>query len=284
MAEAKSVIQVRKNNGELVPFEIIKLKEALRRSGAAEIEIEAIALQVQSSLYEGIKTKKIFELAYSLLGKLSNRSAGRFKLKRALFELGPSGFPFEQFVGKIIENEGYTVQTGQFIQGRCVRHEVDVVASKPGKVIMAECKFHQSEGIKSDVKISLYVHSRFQDIGYKIQEDSSYKNVHFQPMLVTNTRFTDDAVQFAECSGLKLLSWDYPSGNGLKDKIDRLHFYPVTVLKSLNRQEVLGLLDKGIVLCSDIVKHPELLDGLHVPDQRIKTIRQEAQTLVSENY
>ncbi|MFH0761739.1 MAG: ATP cone domain-containing protein [Bacteroidota bacterium] len=280
MAEAKSVIQVRKNNGELVPFDVIKLKEALRRSGAGEIEIEAVALQVQSSLYEGIKTKKIFELAYSLLGKLSHRSAGRFKLKRALFELGPSGFPFEQFVARIIETEGYSVLTGQIIQGRCVQHEVDVVASKPGKVIMAECKFHQSEGVKSDVKISLYVNSRFIDIKQKFLKKEENRNIAFQPMLVTNTRFTDDAIQFGECSGLRLVSWDYPVGNGLKEWIDRLHFYPITVLMSLNRQERVGLMEKGIVLCKDIVNNPDLLTDLHLPQDRFKNITHEAQALV----
>ncbi len=284
MTAATKSIQVRKNTGELVAFDIQKLKDALRRSGAGEDEIEAVALQIQSSLHEGITTKIIFEQAYSILRKLSNRSAGRFKLKKALFEMGPSGFPFETFVSKIIETEGYKVQTGQIIKGRCVQHEVDVVAIQPGKVIMAECKFHQSESVKSDVKISLYVHSRFQDIGNKLQEDPAYNGMHFQPMLITNTRFTEDAVQFAECSGLKLLSWDYPNGDGLKDRIDRLHMYPVTVLKSLNRQELVELMNKGIVLCSDVIRHAEILDFMHITHRRMKIIEQEVLALISDKH
>lgn len=280
MTAANGEIRVRKNTGELVTFDLQKLKEALRRSGAGEIEIETVALQVQSSIYEGITTKRIFELAYSLLRKLSNKSAGRYKLKKALFELGPSGFPFETFVSRIIETEGYTVKTGQFIAGKCVQHEVDVVAIKPGTMLMAECKFHQSEGIKSDVKISLYVHSRFQDIGNKLQEDPAFRGIRFQPMLITNTRFTDDAIQFGECSGLRLLSWDYPEGNGLKDRIDRLHLYPVTVLKSLNRQETIALMEKGTVLCKDIAEHPELLANLGLPQKRINNVIHEAEALM----
>ncbi len=280
MPEVESAIQVRKNTGELVSFDAIKLGDALRRSGASESEINAVIRQVVSSLYEGITTKKIYQLAYGILRKLSNRSAGRYKLKKALFELGPTGFPFEQFVARLLEIDGYSVKTGQSIQGRCVRHEVDVVASKEGRLIMAECKFHQAEGVKSDVKTSLYVHSRFTDIQQKYQEEVNNKGNTFIPMLITNTRFTEDALQYGECSGLKLISWDYPSGGSLKEWIDRSGLYPITVLKSLTRQETVELMDKGTVLCREIVDKPDLLDFLRLPQRRFRNIIQEAQALI----
>ncbi len=280
MPNLARVVQVRKNTGELVPFDPMKLKEALRSSGASDNEIDAVIGQVLPSMYDGITTKKIFHLAYGLLRKMSSRSAGRYKLKKALMEMGNTGFPFEQFVARLLESEGYTTQTGQIIQGRCVQHEVDVIARKNGRLVMAECKYHQTEGIKSDVKISLYVHSRFLDIRQKLMEDPGNQSLSFQPMLVTNTRFTEDAIQFGECSGLDLLSWDYPQGHGLKDRIDRTGFFPVTVLKSLTRQEKMALMDKGIVLCREIITKPELLYPLQIPKRRLTCIIQEAQALV----
>ena len=280
MTKTEGPIKVRKNTGELVTFDAHKLAEALRRSGAGEEDIEKVIQQVKSSIYEGITTKKIYQLAYNQLRKLSNRSAGRYKLKKALLEMGPTGFPFELFVGKLIETEGFSVKTGQLIRGRCVQHEVDVVGIKPGEILMAECKFHQSEGVKSDVKISLYVHSRFDDIKFRYEDEHLNQHSRFIPMLVTNTRFTEDARQYGECAGLRLMSRDYPAGHSLKDLIDRTGLYPITVLKSLNKQEAVALMEKGIVLCKEIVDQPEMLNMLRLPYRRFNNVVQEAQALI----
>jgi Holliday junction resolvase-like predicted endonuclease len=271
--------QVRKNDGELVPFDAKKLSEALRRSGASEENIRIVDAQVAKVLYDGITTRKIYQLAYSILRKVSDHSAGRFRLKKALLKLGPSGYPFEHFVAKLFEAEGYTTQTGQIIEGKCVKHEVDVVAKKENKVVMVECKFHRSEGAKSDVKISLYVRSRFTDILNKRQELISNQNIHFQPMLITNTRFTEDAIQYGSCSGMKLISWDYPAGNALKEWIDRAKLFPITVLKSLTQKEIEYLLNQGIVLCSQIIQDTDSLVALNIPASRLKSLIKEAKAL-----
>jgi len=280
MIKVGNTLQVRKNTGELVSFDINKLADALQRSGASDSEIDQVIQQVRTSLYEGITTKKIYQLAYSKLRQLSSRSAGRYKLKKALLEMGPTGFPFEQFVGRLLETEGYTVQTGQMIHGRCVLHEVDVVGTKQGTILMAECKFHQTEGTKSDVKTSLYVHSRFEDIKFKYVEEQDNHHNTFIPMLVTNTRFTDDARQFGECAGLRIVSWDYPTGHSLKDMIDRTGLYPLPVLKSLNKQEAIKLMESGTVLCREIIEKPDVLDFLRIPNRRISNILQEAHSLI----
>lgn len=272
-------LQVRKSDGDLVPFDTLKLNEALRRSGASEEHIKLVEEQVRKSIYDGITTKKIFQLAYSILRKLSDHSAGRYRLKKALFQLGPSGYPFEHFVAKLFESEGFSTQTGQIIQGKCVQHEVDVVAQKENQLVMVECKFHRTEGAKSDVKISLYVRSRFTDIDQKRKEDPAKAGMHFQPMLITNTRFTEDAIQFGKCSGMKLISWDYPAGNGLKEWIDRAHLFPITVLKSLSQKEKEYLLNKGIVLCEQLAEYPSALQGLTIPSSKLKKLTQELQSL-----
>ncbi|MDZ7742242.1 MAG: ATP cone domain-containing protein [Bacteroidota bacterium] len=275
-------IRVRKNAGELVPFETQKLQEALQRSGASTEDIRRVTQQVKTALYDGITTRKIYQIAYSTLKKLSYRSAGRFKLKKALFELGPSGYPFEFFVAKLLELDGCQVKTGQIIQGKCVQHEVDVVAEKAGKLIMAECKFHHAESAKSDVKTSLYVRSRFNDIYDKLQSDGQIMELHFEPMLITNTRFTLDALQYGICSGLKMLSWDHPQGNSLKDWIDRSGFHPITVLKSLTKKEKKILMGKGIVLCREILEKPDQLNSIEISQRKKNNILKEARALTSK--
>ncbi len=280
MVNQDDTIRIRKNTGELVPFDVEKLKNALRRSGARDKEIEKVTEEVRDSLYEGITTKKIYQIAYRTLRKTSKRTAGRYRLKKAIFQFGPSGYPFEFFVAKLLEFEGYKTETGQIVQGRCVQHEVDVVARKNSKLLMCECKFHQSESIKSDVKIPLYVHSRFNDIKEKWLTEGENKDSDFEPLLITNTRFTEDAMQFGRCTGMRLISWDYPENDSLKDWIDRSGFHPITSLKSLTKKEKQGLLDKGTVLCREIVEEPGLLDVLPITQRRARNIMKEAKALV----
>lgn len=278
--ESTIPIQVRKNTGELVPFDEGKLGRSLQRSGAKEEEIDEIIAEVRASLFDGITTRKIYQIAYRILAKQSNRAAGRFRLKKAIFQFGPSGYPFEHFIARLLEQEGFTVKTGQLVEGRCVTHEVDVVAEKPGKTVMVECKFHHVETRKSDVKISLYVHSRFEDIKAARNKNKVGDEESFQPFLITNTRFTEDAVQFGECSGMTLISWDYPAGNSLKDWIDRSGFHPITTLKSLQKNEKQMLLDKGIVLCREIAEDHGLLAELQISNSRKKKILKEAAAML----
>ncbi|MBU2649351.1 MAG: restriction endonuclease [Bacteroidetes bacterium] len=268
-------ILVRKNTGELVPFEEKKLRSALHRSGASDEEIDDILREVSDSLYDGISTRKIYDISYRILARRSQRAAGRFRLKKAILALGPSGYPFEHFVAKLFEYDGFQTSTGRLIQGRCVTHEVDVLAEKPDKTLMAECKYHHVESRKNDVKTSLYVHSRFEDIKAEWMNDPSNKGKIFEAFLITNTRFTEDAVQYAKCTGLHLISWDYPAGNSLKERIDRSGFHPVTSLRSLQKKEIQALLEKGIVLCRQIPENPAILEEIGLSTSRAgKTLKE----------
>jgi Holliday junction resolvase-like predicted endonuclease len=272
-------IKVRKANGEIVVFDIEKLKKALGNSGANETETDNIIVHMMPLLYEGISTKKIYRIAYSLLRKHSRHIAGRYRLKKAIMELGPSGYPFEKFVAKLFEADGYKAEAGVFVQGKCVQHEVDVVARKGNKKYMVECKFHSDSKTKSDVKVALYIQSRFLDVSSKWAEEDGGNNIH-KGMIVTNTRFTEDAVNFGKCAGLKVVSWDYPSGNSLKDWIDRSGYHPITSLASLRKSEKRFLLDQGIVLCRQLKQDFGILNQLKLSNIRFNNIKKETLALV----
>lgn len=280
MNSEEQVIRIRKKNGELADFDAQKLRSALRRSGAVDSEIDAVIGKVKGAVYDGITTHKIYQIAYSMLRKSSWRAAGRYRLKKAMMELGPTGYPFEQFVARLLELQGYKVKTGQIVQGKCVSHEVDVVARGPRKQLMVECKYHSDEGAKSDVKVSLYIHSRFIDVLGAWKNASGNRGIAFEGMLVTNSRFTDDALQYGLCAGLRMVSWDYPAGDSLKDWIDRTGSHPITSLESLRKPEKQALMAKGIVLCREIVADPSLLDHLIYPARRISVILKEANSLL----
>lgn len=273
-------IRVIKGNGEKVLFDREKLKQALGSSGAGTAEQEKITSMVEARIYDGIPTKRIYQMAFDLLKKDSYKAAGRYRLKNAIMEMGPTGFPFEVFVGKIFETMGYEVETGVIVKGKCIQHEVDVIARKPGEMIMVECKFHMDSSSKSGVQVPLYIQSRYLDVKAAWEEQYG-KDLRYRGGVVTNTRFSDDALQYAACSGLVLISWDYPADTGLKFWIDKTGLQPVTSLISLTKKEKQFLLEKSIVLCSQLEENKVLLKDMGISDFQIRKILNEAANLMA---
>lgn len=270
-------IQITKRNGEKVPFDVQKLINSLDRSGASESDIEHVIHEIGRNLVDGMSTHKVYQLAYAILRKKSKQAAGKYRLKKAIFELGPTGYPFERFVGELLKNQGYTVEVGKVVQGFCVQHEVDVIAEKDNRKYIVECKFHSDLATKSDVKVSLYFHSRFLDIKKQWEKQSNNHLLFHQGWLVTNTRFTDDALQYGECAGLQMISWDHPAKGSLRERIDRSGLHPVTALETLSRKEKQTLLGHDIVLCRDLDR--AALEKAGIKQSSFNRILKEAETL-----
>ena len=273
-------IEIIKASGEKEPFSPSKLRSSLLKSGADKAVIESILNTVQRELYAGMTTREIYNRAYTLLRRDQSVYASKYKLKKAIYELGPTGYPFEKFVGEILRYSGYNIQIGKIVDGFCVSHEIDILADKGDQVVMIECKFHSDRTKKCNVKVPLYINSRFIDLKKNWQDPQSNKQLS-QGWLVTNTRFTRNALQYGDCADLYLLGWNYPRDNALKDRIDRLGLYPITVSHQLTKKEKQYLLSKDIVLCRQLLKELNHLDHLRVSRKRIQKISEELRSLCS---
>jgi len=269
-------ILVTKASGEVIPFSEEKLLRSLTRSGASSELALSITRDIKPHLHEGISTKKIYRIAFSLLKERSKTAAGKYHLKRGIMELGPSGFPFEKFIAEILKREGYEVKVGQFVQGQCVNHEIDVIAEKAEHHFMIECKYHNRPGTVCDVKIPLYIQARFKDVEAAWLKLPGHGTKFHQGWVVTNTRFTGDAIQYGTCAGLKLIGWDYPNGGSLRSQIDKFGLYPITCLTSLSKAEKEKLLEANIVLSHEICSSDKPLRDIGVKPSRIETIQKEA--------
>jgi|TARA_R110000851_G_scaffold258642_2_gene411095 hypothetical protein len=274
----KSVL-IKKYSGEYEAFDVNKLINSLRRSRADEDIIQDIARKVQEQIEEGMTTKKIYQLAFKMLKRKSRVSASKYKLKKALMELGPTGFPFEKLVGKLLAHEGFDTEVDVIVQGNCVQHEIDVIAQKDNNHYMIECKYHSDQGRVCNVKIPLYINSRFLDVEKNWERQKGHDTKLHKGGVYTNTRFTSDAVQYGKCVGLLLTSWDYPMDNGLKDRIDKAGLHPLTALTTLTKAEKSKLLDKGIVLCKELHENPALLEQIGVDKKRHKNILADSREL-----
>ena len=268
-----------KSSGESAKFSLTKLRRSLQRSGADETLVNQIVDQVRDELYQGISTKEIYNRAFTLLKKKKSVFASKYKLKKAIYELGPTGFPFEKFVAAILEYSGYSTEVGKVMQGDCVQHEVDVFAKKNGLLAVIECKFHGEEGRNCNVKVPLYIHSRYNDIKSHWENKKSNSIAMDKGWVVTNTRFTEDALAYGKCVDLYLLSWDIPKDDGLKDRIDRLGLYPITVSTLLSKREKQFLLSRDVVLCRQLLYDSFFLDHLEVSEPRKEKIMKELRQL-----
>ncbi len=275
----EKAINIIKYSGEIEAFNIEKLKRSLRHSKASEQLVTEIAEEIQTQLTEGMTTKRIYELAYKMLKSKSKSGSARYKLKKAIMEFGPTGYPFEKFVGKILEYEGFKTDVGVVMQGHCVTHEVDVTALKAKKHYLIECKFHSDQGRKCNVKIPLYIQSRFKDLETQWLKQKDHSLKFHKGWVYTNTKFSIDAIRFGECAGLGLVSWDYPKQDSLKSKIDISRLYPITALPSLSKQDKQKILNNGIVLCREICDNPKLLNALEISTSKKERILEEADEL-----
>lgn len=271
-------IYVTKADGTTEPFVVDKLKRSLRRSGAGKDEIETVIRQVDAILHEGIKTQEIYSKAFEFLRSIERPSAARYSLRRALFGLGPTGFPFEDFMARLFEVEGYSTSTRLTIHGKCVEHEIDVAAYNDHESFVAEAKFHARPGIKSDLQVAMYSYARKLDLlGKRSCRGDNCGIERF--MIITNTKFTHTAESYAECVGLELLSWDYPKNNNLHDRIQRAGVYPITVLSSLSMAQKRALIERGAIICRDIIEKPQLLRHTHISTKKTEAVLSEARQL-----
>jgi|YelNatPaOPRAMG01_1025707.scaffolds.fasta_scaffold00696_29 hypothetical protein len=281
-----SEIFVINNSGEKEPLSYRKIYQSIKRSGVSPKTAERLAQTVFKNCYSGIKTKEIYRQIRTLLLKQQPPAALRFSLKEGIRRLGPTGFPFEKYMAAVFKANGFSAVTNQLINGRCVIHEIDVLLEKDKEIYIGECKFHNVAGIRVDLKVALASFARFLDIkegGYF--NKNHYQSYKLSSLLITNTKFSSQAIQYANCVGLKLLGWRWPKPFGLEYYIESKFLYPLTVLSSISPSLAAVLSKKDIILVTDLAKADarQLSKELKFDQKPIERAISEAQTLVT-NY
>jgi hypothetical protein len=270
------MVQVIKATGDKEEFSEEKLRNSIKRAGINPSLSDKVISHVESKLYENIPTQEVYNHVKEFIGKEAPRTKLRYSLKQAIMDFGPTGYPFEDFVSEILKAKGYATQVRSVLMGKCVGHEVDVIAEKVNiEKLMIEAKFHNTNNIRTDVHVSLYTKARFDDLKDK------YKFTN--PWLFTNTKITSDALTYAQCVGMGVTSWSYPQDESLRDLVEKYKLYPVTLLPSLSQASLETLLINRIVLARDIYKKNAILDILGIQSDKKNRIIEEAKILCETN-
>ncbi len=249
-------ILIIKNNGEQENFDPEKVKKSILNSGADLKTAKKISQDLIHELKPGMTTEKIYKIVREKLKASKNKKIFlRYNLPLAIAKMGPEGFAFEKFIGEVFRAYNYNpVYVGKKINGKCIIHEMDIVAEKGNEKLTAELKFHNSRSKKSDLKVVLYMKARFDDIlnsGY-------YGDFIPHQLIITNTKFTTNAKTFAKCAGVKVLSWNFPESSNLHDFILKSGIHPLTALTTISNKAKEYFIKRKIVSCRSLMQNEKI--------------------------
>src|SRR3989344_2654825 len=268
-------ITVIKRDGSEVPFDDRRVLMSIERVGVPKELHDRVLAHIKEKVQKDntITTDEIFYHIREFLIDKDKKSGLRFNLRQAIFELGPTGFPFEKYLAKIFDSEGYKTEVDLQMRGECVPHEIDLLIEKDGRREIVEAKFHNQKIGKTDVQVLLYTYARFLDVKSPNNIDGVW--------VATNTKLTADAIDYAKCKGVKTLSWNYPQEWNLAEFVEKPKMYPVTTLTDLTGEEERRFIDNGIVLASDLLKisDEELEEKYLIDKDRVEIIKQDAELI-----
>jgi len=274
-------LMVRKADGTSEPLDYNKIRHSLARAGASRALSDEVIDSLQSRMRAGITTDEIYKLAFERLREVKQGAAARFGLKAALLKFGPDGHPFETFAAALLKGRGYSTLLRQTLRGKCVQHEIDVVASRPAiqghaaTKFISECKFHNSPHLQCHIQTALYSWARFLDVHAANPEiDSGW--------LITNTKFSYDVIQYSDCVGLKLLGWSFPRDESIQVRIEENKLYPITIMPRLDRREFTALHNAGFILVKDVAgAQEERLRAIGFSEKEACGIKEDAKRIMS---
>ena len=267
-------------------FSFQKVYKSALRAGAGKGLAREIAKIIQSDVFSGMRTSDIYKRVRKLLARKNSNAGLRFSLKQAIKKLGPTGFPFEKYVGQMFEEMGFEVRLNQLLSGKCVQgYEIDFLAEKDNILYIGECKYRNLQSNRVDTNVVLANHSRFLDIlSGAFLMSGKYKNFDKKTIIVTNTKFTSRAKQYAKCVDTKLLGWKEPKNNGLENIIEKQKFYPITILPSLKSHVKEAFVSQKMMLARDVLRiNPQRFSKkFKIPLNNLKPLIKQAKILLGE--
>jgi len=264
-------MRIIKASGEKEIFSSKKIYYSILEAGASKALAKQTTNLIKQNLHKNITTEEIFNLILTNLKKEPG-IAEKYNLKRAIMSLGPAGYAFETYFSEILKEYGYKTQTGIHLKGKRIIHEIDILAERE-KRYMIECKYHNEKGIHTRLQPALAAYARFLDLANQKID---------QPWLVTNTRCTKDALNYAKGVNLKITSWKNPKEESLSRLIEGKKLYPVTIL-FLDENLKRNLLDNEIVMLKTLIKLPtnELFKKTNIPIKKLEQIKNKAKEIIN---
>ena len=275
---------VTKANGYKQQFDRDKVIATCLRMGATPEVAAQIAEKVERHLYEGISTRQILQMIFRYLRSYKPAVKYRFDLRRALSLMEPKP-EFETFMRVLLAHSGFEVEGNWILRGKCGEHEVDAIARKDGVTYFVEVKHHTSYHALTGLDESRIAQAILEDVN-DAYEAGTLKLKVDQAMIVTNTRYSDHAIQYGGCKNIFQIGWGSPQGLGLRDMIEQGKLYPLSSLRGIRSDVKRRLVNAGIVLIKQLLKADgvELAKKTGLPREVAWDIIEKARASVNSLY
>ena len=245
-------IFVTKADGSKQLFDREKVVQTCLRMGADLEVAQMVAREVERRLHEGIATKEILQIIFASMSKPKPAVKHIFDLKQGI-SLMESKPEYEVFVRVLLSHSGFQVQPNAILRGLCGEHEVDALATKEGLTYLVEAKHHLNYHALTGLDESRIARAIIEDVteGYrsgvtKIRIDGA--------MIITNTRYSEHAINYGRCRNILQVGWTSPEGFGMKDVVEKYKLYPLSCLKGVSTETRLRLVEAGIVLIRQLAE------------------------------
>lgn len=257
-----------KSSGVLERFDHKKIYNTVRAAGGSKKLAGSAVKEIKTKFKKNIPTNEILKFLIKYL-KQEPGVSQRYNLKRAIMALGPTGFPFEKFFARVLEYHGFKTTVDNKLKGKRIIHEVDIVATDlKNKKWMVECKYHNEAGTITKLHPALYTYARYLDLpNYKF--DASW--------LVTNTKCSEDAVEYSKGVGQRITSWNYPVNESLQNLVEKKQAYPITILTNVTNEEINKFYDANLIVAKDLLSIDlnELSRRVRIDGKRLQKLIQE---------
>ena len=265
---------VKKADGSMQVFDREKIVRTCLRMGADRRAAYEIAERIERRLYPGISTERILQMIFQFMRRDKPSVSNLFDLRKGL-SLMSSKPEFEVFVQALLARSGFEVTPNRLLVGRCVEHEVDAIAKKDGITFFVEAKHHSMYHTLTGLDESRIARAVLEDVMEGVAMGKSDLKID-RAMIVTNTRYSEQAVRYGNCRNILQIGWSSPTDKGLQSMVAGTKLLPLSCLRGLGLNARIKLALSGIVLFEQIVQEDtmELARKTGLPGELIRNIKE----------
>ncbi len=276
MMNTPLAVYVTKADGSKQLFDREKIVQTCQRMGANPKVAIQVAQEIENNLYEGITTREILQTIFKLMGQYKPAVRHLFDLKQGISLMEPKP-EFEVFVRVVLAHSGFQVKPNIILKGLCGEHEVDAIAVKDGLTYFVEAKHHSNYHALTGLDESRIARAIIEDVTEGYTNGVTEVKIN-RAIIVTNTKYSEHAINYGRCRDILQVGWASPEGFGLRDIVEKYKLYPLSCLRGISTETRGRLVEAGIVLIKQLLEqdcqYVERKIGL--PHQTVLSIMEKA--------
>ena len=160
---------------------------------------------------------------------------------------------FEAFVRILLVYSGFKVEPNTILRGLCGEHEADAIATKDGLTHFVEVKHHSNYHALTGLDESRIARAILEDVTEGYSQGLTRIKID-RAMIVTNTRYSEHAINYGRCRGILQVGWASPEVFGLREMVEKHRLYPLSCLRGINEKVRLRLVEAGIVVIKQLLE------------------------------